>query len=233
MHYVMSDIHGQYNRFLKMLEKIDFSKDDYLYVVGDAIDRGPDGGFTLLEILTHPNMELLLGNHELMMMAAQYDDLAYARWVKNGANTTMNQLLDIDVNGNDIVGLLRKSKLAIPNLQIDDKTYYLVHAYPNTQNIKKDIYIGDVNPTELENMVWSRQYARDIIDDLCLAMYPDVTFIIGHTPLPHCTYCKYDNKGLPLISSTANQRIINIDCGCASNLRLGCMRLEDGKTFYI
>ena len=40
--YVVSDIHGYGKLFEKLLETIDFSESDYLYVLGDAIDRGPD-----------------------------------------------------------------------------------------------------------------------------------------------------------------------------------------------
>ena len=43
MIYVMSDIHGQASAFYKMLKKICFSDNDQMYVLGDVIDRGPDG----------------------------------------------------------------------------------------------------------------------------------------------------------------------------------------------
>ena len=39
MHYVMSDLHGRYDLFLRMLEKISFSNCDTLYLLGDLIDR--------------------------------------------------------------------------------------------------------------------------------------------------------------------------------------------------
>ena len=47
MIYCMSDIHGELDRWQKMLELIRFSHDDTLYVLGDVIDRKPHG----LEIL--------------------------------------------------------------------------------------------------------------------------------------------------------------------------------------
>ena len=42
MRYVMADIHGEYEMFLKMLGKISFSDSDELYIAGDIIDKGPD-----------------------------------------------------------------------------------------------------------------------------------------------------------------------------------------------
>ena len=42
--YVMSDIHGMSHLLEEMLEKIRFSAEDRLYILGDMIDRGPDPG---------------------------------------------------------------------------------------------------------------------------------------------------------------------------------------------
>ena len=51
--YVMSDMHGLYDRYLKMLELIRFSEEDELYILGDMIDRGPDGIPILLDMMEH------------------------------------------------------------------------------------------------------------------------------------------------------------------------------------
>ena len=51
MHYVMSDIHGQYGMYKKMLKKIHFTDDDHLYIIGDAIDRGLESIPLLLDIM--------------------------------------------------------------------------------------------------------------------------------------------------------------------------------------
>ena len=42
MIYVTSDIHGQYNMFLKLLSMIEFSDSDTLYILGDVVDRGSE-----------------------------------------------------------------------------------------------------------------------------------------------------------------------------------------------
>ena len=39
----MSDIHGEYGKYIQMLNKIGFSDSDTLYIIGDVIDRGADG----------------------------------------------------------------------------------------------------------------------------------------------------------------------------------------------
>ena len=39
MIYIMSDIHGGWNEYRDILEQIQFSDNDHLYMLGDAIDR--------------------------------------------------------------------------------------------------------------------------------------------------------------------------------------------------
>ena len=40
MIYVLSDLHGMYDKFIQMLELIQFSSSDQLYILGDVVDRG-------------------------------------------------------------------------------------------------------------------------------------------------------------------------------------------------
>lgn len=42
MNYVISDIHGEYKKFIALLEKINFSEKDTLYVLGDVVDRSAE-----------------------------------------------------------------------------------------------------------------------------------------------------------------------------------------------
>lgn len=72
MIYVMSDIHGQKRRFDSVMKQINLQPDDTLYILGDVIDRNPDGIKILRQIMAMPNAKMLLGNHELMMMNALY-----------------------------------------------------------------------------------------------------------------------------------------------------------------
>lgn len=38
MIYVMSDIHGEYDKFKEVLKQINLQKEDLLYVLGDVVD---------------------------------------------------------------------------------------------------------------------------------------------------------------------------------------------------
>ena len=43
MIYVMSDLHGCYDKYISMINKIGLCSEDTLYVLGDVVDRGPNG----------------------------------------------------------------------------------------------------------------------------------------------------------------------------------------------
>lgn len=68
--YVMSDIHGNAERFNSIINQIELKPEDSLYVLGDVIDRYPDGIRILRLLMSLPNVKLLLGNHEYMMLEA-------------------------------------------------------------------------------------------------------------------------------------------------------------------
>ena len=40
MTYVVSDLHGNLEKFQKLLEQIGFTDDDVMYVIGDIVDCG-------------------------------------------------------------------------------------------------------------------------------------------------------------------------------------------------
>ena len=65
MTYVMSDLHGHYQKYLKMLETIRFTDDDDLFILGDAVDRGPQPAELLQDVSMRTNVFPLMGNHDL------------------------------------------------------------------------------------------------------------------------------------------------------------------------
>ena len=63
MKYVISDIHGCYEEFMELLEKISFSEQDELFVLGDVLDRGSEPIKVMQEIMGRENVKFILGNH--------------------------------------------------------------------------------------------------------------------------------------------------------------------------
>ena len=73
MIYVTADLHGIHPDSLqKLLAKANFSEDDFLFILGDVIDRGAYGAELLTWLTQQPNMELILGNHEAMLLSCGF-----------------------------------------------------------------------------------------------------------------------------------------------------------------
>lgn len=59
--YVMSDIHGFFNKFVKMLKLIKFDKEDSLLILGNVIDYGSQSIELLSFIMKEENIKMCLG----------------------------------------------------------------------------------------------------------------------------------------------------------------------------
>ncbi len=74
MHYVVGDIHNNNRKFEEMLEKIGFSQEDHLYLLGDLFDRNswePDPIGVYFNMLKLENRcTVVRGNHDTWL--AQY-----------------------------------------------------------------------------------------------------------------------------------------------------------------
>lgn len=66
MDYCISDIHGYYDLFCRLLEKIKFSGADKLYVLGDMIDKGPDSIRLAKLLFSMPNVFCIAGNQNMI-----------------------------------------------------------------------------------------------------------------------------------------------------------------------
>lgn len=68
MKYVISDIHGEYELFCSLLNCIDFSEDDSLFICGDIIDKGKQSVRLAKHISKMNNVYCIIGNHELAFL---------------------------------------------------------------------------------------------------------------------------------------------------------------------
>ena len=92
--YAISDLHGQYNLWAQVRDYLDDT--DRCYVLGDCIDRGPDGYKILKEVLADERCLFILGNHEDMMVnyfstGAIMDKVL---WFYNGGESTYEACKD-------------------------------------------------------------------------------------------------------------------------------------------
>ena len=232
--YVISDIHGNYERWTDIKNRIGFSDDDKMIIVGDVVDRGSCGIRIIREIMKSDNMILLLGNHELMMieniLSSGDPDIPnserksmFDNWVcDNGGYDTFVAFNNLDDDeAFDMLDFLRSCHIK-GKTTVNDKTFSLVHGFTT---VSDDDYFGNL---------WNRPadiHYKNHLDD-------DSTLIIGHTPVPNLL--PQDDKrfiegalhGFKILHA---DNYINIDCGCGHNFpgaRLACLRLDDMEEFY-
>lgn len=227
MKYVLGDLHGEYDKFMSMLKLINFREEDTLYVLGDCIDRGADGIKILQHIMNSPNMELIWGNHEKLMLDYLESGLnvdLYS-WLGNGGGYTY-------VNYN-LISQEEQTKLcnfikSLPYYKIVDK-YILVHAGIDACQITPGMTADEIlESQEPYDLLWIRE---DFYNNKALDGY---TIIFGHTPIPYIDENSVnDGKYIAWHDKRYNDKIC-IDC-CASHSlgRLCCLRLEDLQEFYV
>ncbi|RKM60262.1 serine/threonine protein phosphatase [Butyrivibrio sp. XB500-5] len=249
--YVISDLHGQYKMFLKLLEKVAFSDADELYMLGDAVDRGPDGIKILQHVMNSPNMHFLLGNHEVMMLevldprgSAKSDISGYHgpeadRWLWwNGGDRTFNKYKRLKKEERvKLMDWLYSCPLSL-KIEVNEKIFLLTHTafLPDKINIP----FKEMNENDVNYIVWNSPFRPDLYKDIRdYIYYKPWTFIIGHVPACYMADIVY-GEGEHELSSFTVENVIDIDGGCASGGRDNkdsrgaiLLRLDDMKEFTI
>jgi len=239
MIYVMSDLHGCYEEYIKMLKLINFSDDDTLYVLGDICDRGKRPMSILLHMMDHENIIPIYGNHDLnayyalerigyyseevlkdrdyvlthyLMDKDEYGSYLY--WLIDGGKTTLvdyNKLTK--ANKDKIVRYLSDFKY-YDEINVRGKKYVLVHSGFKCFDKNKELYEYRVTDLVYQRLDYDKIY------------YDDKIIISGHTPTKYI-----DDKYVGKIIKKNNH--IAIDCGCVFGYGLGCICLDTMKEYYV
>lgn len=246
--YMCSDIHGSFDYFLAMLKKINFSKSDTLYIIGDILDKGPEPIRLADYCMNSENIKLLMGNHELMFIKAYTENDKENIWFSNGGLYTCRQFEALPgTQQDDIFEYIQELPIIIRHLNVENKEYYLSHAtyYPKSLSSFGDVIkMAQLGDRQTSDLLWARNYPFDELTfSEAFQEHKKATLIAGHTAGINL-YLKYKGditcpKGF--IFHSHKGHYINTDCGLAYRYspikkfipRLGFIRLEDGKEYYI
>ena len=233
MIYVMSDLHGEYEKYRRMLEKIRFSQEDTLYILGDVVDRGPEPVKLLRDMAMRENVFPIMGNHDAMARrllekllvevteenAENHIDGGLMReimeWMADGGEQTMKDFGRIAAEERaDLLDYLGDFPL-YETVDAGERTFILVHA--GLHNFEPGRKLSSYRPDEL---LFSRHdHNKRYFDD------PSVFIVTGHTPTLSIT-------GKAEIFR-ANNNIL-IDCGASfEGGRLACLCLDTMEEYYI
>lgn len=239
MQYVTGDLHGYpLSKFKRLLDKVKFSDDDDLIIVGDVIDRGSDAVEDLRYIMQQANMELLLGNHEDMLLKCSFlfdeiteenvRDLTQDKlrstyhWLSNGGQVTMDALSALARKRpdevNDILSFLFDCPL-FACVDTDDHSFLMTHAGLGNYRPNKRL-----REYEKHDLIWHRPTMDERWSD-------DFITVFGHTPVQYLTG-HMDEENWKPGRMVRTETWIDIDTGASAGLSPMLLRLEDLRPFY-
>ena len=184
-------------------------------------------------LLEQPNVQLILGNHEAMLLACEFvfdeitdnsinamtgDKLSLLNhYMSNGGDLTLAYLRELNKTSpetvSDILDYLHDAPL-YEAITIGENDFLLVHA--GLGAFSPDKKISDYSSHDL---IWSRPRLDE-------EYYDDIITVLGHTPTMH-----YGSMYKGKIIKTKTW--INIDVGAGFGQEPVLLRLDDFKEFQL
>ena len=226
MTYVMSDIHGEYGLFLKMLEEIRFSDNDVLYIAGDFVDYGEESMTLLCDVSMRANVIPVAGEHDLLAlrMLTEFDRLSGSGdvsgaseemkdWLTKGGKPTLMGFHALDEDMKEGVLDYLSEMVLFEEVEVKNNSYLIVHAGLRGY---EDTPLEELTPEAFlsESLDPEREY------------FEDKTVVVGHI----------HTSGLPDADKDMiyyGEGSIFLDCGAGKGGCLGCLCLDNGKEYYV
>lgn len=222
MTYVISDIHGNYKKFLDLLEQIDFKDEDILYLLGDLVDFGEESMELIEDVSMRLNVYAIAGEHDFlaarmlsgfdrMLKSGATPDAEYiaqmTQWVKEGGQPTLDAFRALDSDAKEGILEYLEDMILFEEVKIKGKKYVLVHAGVADYSAGDDL--ADYLPEDFFSEPLDASYA----------LMDDATVVVGHVPTASGKI-------------TRGEGSIFIDCGASEGGKLACLCLETGKEYY-
>jgi serine/threonine protein phosphatase 1 len=199
--FVIGDIHGCSKSLKALVEnKLQPTKNDMLFFLGDYIDRGPDSKGVIDYILqlqySGYNVKTLMGNHEHFLLQARTNNALFRSWKRNGGGNKALQSFGV-LNPNDL----------------DEKYLHFFETLPSYIVLEDAILVHAGFNCNIENPFndfITHLYSREVIYNAEVVQHKKI--IHGHTPTP-----------FEIIEQQvrSNSVVINLDSGCVYFKREG------------
>ena len=258
---MISDIHGCFDEFQRMLDKIGYSDSDRLILAGDHIDRGPKS-LEMLRWLERrpPNVTALLGNHDVEFMESICRMRAFD--AAERLETDAHSAADTAALYETILYMLRKR---------EPETARAFDRYRTLERLIRSHAVTALELYAWAAMIWQMPYFvkltvngrpcvvvhagyregfTDTAEAAAFYLYAREDayreggiehgmIIAGHTPtvIPG-TFVFNDGRVFRHYDEAKDCIFYNIDCGCVlrqkyPNGRLACIRAEDARQYYV
>lgn len=223
MTYVCSDIHGEYELFLRLLDKIRFSDCDEMIICGDVIDKGNASVHLLKLFLKYKNFLLLIGNHE-------YDFLKFYRELMMQEFSDYEKVLKrlqayFPADGNLLEWDIMDRLECLP-FYIEREKFICVHSgIPVLSNNT----LLNVEKAKPEQLVYDRYFKEPYVlpeTDKCI--------FFGHTPANYISG-KHEIITYPKVKNPADVSDftkIHLDIGSWLGGGVGCFCVDNLQSYY-
>ena len=219
--FVMSDIHGQYELFLKMLDKIKLKRKDLLVIIGDICDRGKKSYEIYMKcikmIKLGYNLKFILGNHEDMLLEDLENDYPIRYETEYSVFRNSKYFENKDMKDWHEENFLEEIEWLVKwlkncSLIISGNENIFVHAGLDLKKV--------LEKQEKETVLWTREEFW-IMENVELEEYKGKNIYFGHTPNINGRISK------------KTDRIKGIDCGAFFTHFLGCLEVKSQKEIYV
>ncbi len=227
MTYCISDIHGEYDLFMRLLEKIRYADSDRLVVCGDFLDKGTASVRLAKTIFDLPHSYCIMGNHEYMFFKL-YRSLADAPNLD--FDRIFSQLQAYFPQDGHLLDWDTVDMLVDLPYYLEERDFICVHAGVPLHDTGKILPLKQVPPEEL---VYDRRFKEPTVrpmDSKCV--------FFGHTPTTYIQskpqILAYPKPG----SAQGSPRIydyckIHLDTGTPISGVLGCFCVDTCQAFYV
>ena len=231
MKYAVADIHGCYEEYMELIQKINLAEEDHLYILGDALDRGPEPMKIILDLVQRKNITYIIGNHDYLFLyfirklgldlssvsnMSSDDTVDFQAYLEDGGLVTIEAFMKLSSAEKQTVYDFLENANVYDEVIADNKRYILVHAGISDFKEEKSMDAYDVLDFICERTDYSRRYFQN----------NNTYMITGHTPT---MYINRDGSSNVYIGKGH----IAIDCGSNSGGQLGMICLDTGEEFYI
>ena len=226
MIYAVSDLHGCYDKYIKLLERLNMTPNDSLYVLGDIVDRGSDGMKILPDLIKRKNIFSCRGNHDhcaqiLLRSFAMPNDgcfadgleEAFGLWLSDGGSTTYDEFLKLDESNRYAVLNYLNSLPLFEKLTVEGRRFFLAHTVPEKSRML------DFDNCRISDFIMGEPEYEKVY-------FEDKIIVTGHTPTGFI-----DPEYTGQIWKGNNH--IAIDCGAVFGNPLGCICLDTMEEIYV
>lgn len=230
MTYVVSNLYGRFDKYEKLIKKINFKESDVLYILGNIVDFGEDSIKLVNELSAQYNVYTVLGEHDYKayLLLSEFDRILkegcvpsanfskeMIEWAQNGGQSTLEAFKDADVDEKE--GFLDYlSDLPVFEEVVLKNGKEFVLTCRGINNFDKDTDLYDY---ELDSFI--NGYI-----DIEKTYFHDKTMVVGYLDYEHTPTGRSGKI-------TAKNNNIALACDMSENDDVVCVCLETNDEYYV